>query len=534
MIRTDVLVIGTGFGAAAPALRLALAGAKVVMIEKGPKVQTADFRQTSDPQYIRKYLKGIAGDNLRLTYAEALGGGSGFYEMVSLRAPTLAFEQLDDTGRTLWPAGVSRAALDPYYDVAERMLHVAQIPADEVPKTGLVFAQLMKRLGYSVDRCRYAVRGCQGSGFCVTGCVYGAKQSLFLNYLPQAVAAGATIETDVEAIAIQPITPVKWRIGAPLRETPYRYRVTARRRSDGALITFAARIVILGGGTVGTARLLAASRPYLPLLSEQIGRNIAYNGSVKVAALLPEDLPDADMFTGRTHPGMVSYHFLGSHGITVHAVKALPLMLVSAAHLRRDGDFWGAGNVELMRQLRHRMVILDAFGLTPPGGTLQMVGGDTRVTLPLTDGIRAYHAETKRVLECILVRNGCRLVATDFLDASFLPREDIGFTTAHQVGSCRMADAPERGVVDVNGEVFGYPGLYVSDGAAIPSSLAVNTSLTILANAERIAAGLLERYRLLSTRHDISANPSTGPAATATDAPASHGLRGRESERGVS
>ena len=496
-VRTDVLVIGTGFGAAAPALRLAQAGASVVMIEKGPKLQTADFRQTSDPKYILKYLKGISGDHLRLTYAEALGGGSGFYEMVSLRAPTLAFEQLDEAGRLLWPAGVDRPALDPYYALAERMLHVAQIPIEEVPKTGLVFAQLMKNLGLSVDRCRYAVRGCQGSGFCVTGCVHGAKQSLFLNYLPQAVAAGANIETDLEALAIQPIGGIRWRRGCALRELPYRYRVTARRRGgSGDLIVFVARVVILGGGTVGTAKLLSASRPYLPLLSEHVGRNIAYNGSVKVAALLPDGMPDADMFTGRTHPGMVSYQFLGSHGITVHAVKALPLMLVSAAHLGLHGDFWGAKNVELMRQVRHRMIILDAFGLTPPGGALQVVAGDATVSLPLTARLRAYHAETKRLLESILERNGCRMVETDFLDASFLPHDDIHFTTAHQVGSCRMADSKEQGVVDASGEVFGYPGLYVSDGAAIPSSLAVNTSLTILANAERIAAGLIDRYRL--------------------------------------
>jgi len=46
-------------------------------------------------------------------------------------------------------------------------------------------------------------------------------------------------------------------------------------------------------------------------------------------------------------------------------------------------------------------------------------------------------------------------------------------------------------VVNAAGQVFDYPGLYISDGSVIPSSLAVNTSLTILANAERIAAGIV-------------------------------------------
>ena len=56
-----------------------------------------------------------------------------------------------------------------------------------------------------------------------------------------------------------------------------------------------------------------------------------------------------------------------------------------------------------------------------------------------------------------------------------------------------MADDPAHGVVDAGGEVFGHPGIYVVDGAAIPSSLAVNTSLTILANAERIADRIVRR-----------------------------------------
>ena len=122
VMRTDVLVIGSGFGAAAPALRLAAAGLSVVMVEKGPHIDhLADFRQTQDPQYLLKYLHGLSGDHLSLTYAEGLGGGSGFYEMVSLRAPSLAFRQRDAGGRALWPAGLDRAALDPYYDRAEEI-----------------------------------------------------------------------------------------------------------------------------------------------------------------------------------------------------------------------------------------------------------------------------------------------------------------------------------------------------------------------------------------------------------------------------
>src|SRR2546430_9368176 len=371
-VHTDVLIIGTGFGAAAPALRLAEAGAKVVMVEKGPKVQTADFRQTSDPQYLLKYIKGAPGGHLSLPVGEALGGGSGFYERVSLRAPSVAFDQLDAQGHPLWPEGLDRAALDPYYDLAERMLHVSQIPLAEVPKTGLVFARLMKNLGYSVDRARYAVRGCQGSGFCVTGCIYGAEHSLSLNYLPQAVAAGAEIETDLEAVSIGSLPGTQRGRARLLASAPYRYQVLCRRRTaERDYVRFVARVVVLGAGTVGSASLLLRSRAQLSFLSEHVGRNIAYNGSVKVAGLLPDSFPDADMFTGRTHPGMISYAFLESHGITVHGVKALPLMLVSAARMCLEGDgqgpaWWGEPNVELMRQMRRRMIVLAAFGLTPP------------------------------------------------------------------------------------------------------------------------------------------------------------------------
>ncbi len=502
----DVLVIGSGFGGAAPALRLARAGYRVHVIEKGPAVGPASFRQTQDPRYLLKYLHGLSGENLSLTYAEALGGGSGFYEMVSLRAPSLVFEQLDESGRKLWPAGLDRDALNPYYDLAEEMLKVEQIPVDRVPKTGLVFSKLMRDLDYSCERARYAVGACLESGRCVTGCVYGFKQALFMNYLPQAFEHGATMETGVEAVDIRPlVNPKRVSTSGPLHRIPFRYEVRCRdteTRRDGD--RFRARLVVLAAGTVGSAELLMRSRTHLPLLSDQVGRNIGFNGGVKIAGLLREGLPDGDMFTGRSHPGVVSYHFLESHGIMITAAKPLPLQAVAAARLRLDGDgrdpwFWGGANVDLMRQYRRRVIVLVAFGLTRPTGLLQNLPRRPKLSLELDRELRSYYGRTKALLESILTRNGCRVIKPHFIDGEGSPRDDIHFSTAHQVGSCRMAVNASRGVVDVTGAVFQYPGLYVSDGAAIPSSLAVNTSLTILANAERVAARILDRYAAVGT-----------------------------------
>jgi cholesterol oxidase len=68
--------------------------------------------------------------------------------------------------------------------------------------------------------------------------------------------------------------------------------------------------------------------------------------------------------------------------------------------------------------------------------------------------------------------------------------------TAHPLGGCVMGEDPERSVVNHHGEVWSYPGLYVTDGAIIPSALAVNPSLTIGALAERAAFWMIHEREL--------------------------------------
>ena len=72
--------------------------------------------------------------------------------------------------------------------------------------------------------------------------------------------------------------------------------------------------------------------------------------------------------------------------------------------------------------------------------------------------------------------------------------------TAHILGGAIMADSGEEGVVDVNHQVYGYPGLYVMDASVIPSNLAVNPSLTITALAERMAS----KFKLKCTTEEYA------------------------------
>jgi cholesterol oxidase len=63
-----------------------------------------------------------------------------------------------------------------------------------------------------------------------------------------------------------------------------------------------------------------------------------------------------------------------------------------------------------------------------------------------------------------------------------------GLVTPHPLGGCKMGTSAKNGVVDHRGEVFGYKGLYVADGAIVPTALGVNPSRTIGALAERISS----------------------------------------------
>ena len=67
-------------------------------------------------------------------------------------------------------------------------------------------------------------------------------------------------------------------------------------------------------------------------------------------------------------------------------------------------------------------------------------------------------------------------------------RGDRRLTSVHPLGGARVASTPDQGVIDHTGQVFGHPGLYVTDSSFFPAAPGLPPSITVAAFAERAAA----------------------------------------------
>ena len=94
----------------------------------------------------------------------------------------------------------------------------------------------------------------------------------------------------------------------------------------------------------------------------------------------------------------------------------------------------------------------------------------------------------------------------------------VGAYTVHPLASCRIGDDPATSALDDRHELRGHPGIFVTDGSAVPGALTVNPALTIAALAERAMPGIVRAAqdarrrrhlrRALADRHGSARRPA--------------------------
>jgi cholesterol oxidase len=522
----DVLIIGSGFGGSTSALRLTEKGYRVGVLEAGRRFEDEDMAKTSWD--LRKFLwmpkLGMYGiqrihllRNCMILAGAGVGGGSLNYANTLYVPPEQFFADKQWAHITDW-----RAELMPHYDQATRMLGVVTNPtftdADRILKevaddmgvgdtftptpVGVFFGPDGKKTpGQTVPDPYFggagpARTGCIECGSCMTGCRYGAKNTLLKNYLGLAESAGAEVLPMTIVTSFQPRPGGGWDV-----HTARTGRWLRKKKR-----TYTASHVILAAGTWGTQQLLFKMRDTgrLPQLSETLGvltrtnsESIVGAGRLRVGSDL--DLTHGVAITSSIHPTSDTHIEPVRYGKGSNAMGLLQTLMTDGA---------GPGGTDVPRWKQ-----LFKSAEADPKGTLRLLNPrrwSERTVIALVmqhldNSITTYTRRGKLGFRRMTSKQGHGEPNPTWIPAGNEVTRRIakkidgvaGGTwgelfniplTAHFLGGAAIGDSAERGVIDPYHRVYGYPTLSVVDGAAISANMGVNPSLSITAQAERAAS----------------------------------------------
>ncbi|MCV7257826.1 GMC family oxidoreductase N-terminal domain-containing protein [Mycobacterium shimoidei] len=522
----DVLIIGSGFGGSVTALRLTEKGYRVGVLEAGRRFSDEDFAKTS--WNLRKFLwapqlgcYGIQRIHLlqdcMILAGAGVGGGSLNYANTLYVPPDEFFNDRQWSQITDW-----RSELTPHYQQAQRMLGVVENPtftdADRVMKevademgVGHTFVPTPVGVFFGPDGTKTPGKtvpdpyfggagpertGCLECGSCMTGCRYGAKNTLVKNYLGLAESAGTQVHPMTTVTGFEQRPDGMWDI-----HTKRTGRLLRRKKR-----TFTANHLVLAAGTYNTQKLLFKMRDKgkLPKLSEKLGVLTRTNSESIVGAGRLKVSPDLDLthgvaITSSIHPTPDTHIEPVRYGKGSNAMGLLQTLMT-------DGPGPEGTDVPRWKQLLHNAA-------EDPRGTLRLLNPRrwserTMIALVmqhLDNSITTFTRRNKLGLRRYVSKQGHGEPNPTWIPVGNEVTRRIaakidgvaGGTwgelfniplTAHFLGGAVIGDSPEHGVIDPYHRVYNYPTLLVVDGAAISANLGVNPSLSIAAQAERAAS----------------------------------------------
>jgi cholesterol oxidase len=332
--------------------------------------------------------------------------------------------------------------------------------------------------------------GCLQCGSCMTGCRYGAKNTLPKNYLWLAEGAGAEVLPLTTVTALRPLGD-GWAVDTA-RTGAWRARRTARTVTAGQ--------VVLAAGTYGTQRLLHRMRDTgrLRNLSPRLGEltrtnsesllgattkrrgRVDYSRGVAITSSFrpePETHVEAVRYgAGSNLMGLLSTVLTDGGG---PRARALTWLAELARHpVRAARTLWVRGWSQrtvialVMQSLDNSLVVSGRRGLLGWRLTSRHGHGEPNPTW-----IPAGNEAARRMAAVMGGEPG-----GSWLDLTGSP------VTAHFLGGVTLGADAEHGVVDGWHRVFGHPGLHVVDGSTVSANVGANPSLTITAQAERAMA----------------------------------------------
>ena len=479
-------------------------------------------------------------DHLDAVVCAGYGGGSLIYANVFLQPPDEVF---DDN----WPQNCKKDVLQPYFESAKSVLGARPIPQNDEPRRHIIrtslFQEFAKHDGHNSElvdinvffgndfnkptdigvqeKNRYGAvqTSCVYCAECDAGCNTHSKNTTDLNYLYVAEHKyQANIKTEVLVDRIVALN--EGGDEDPHATGEHGYKVFWLDLNDNKTeISALAKRVIVSAGTLGSNELLMRCRDVyktLPNINHNLGNHFSGNGDF-LSFVVDGDKP-ADPNYGPVITQKIDYNLFED-------------FKKDRAFILEDASFpnfaaWYTegvkpGAFQLFAIFRTIKVFFSRFFRGVSTG---------RVGYAFTELLKGDASFTTSVLLCMGLDNSSGKITLDktgFINIDWPYKDNMSLyqsildvgerfkrwsggkmfvplpnwlwpirhnVTVHSLGGCKIADNPEDGVcsaeIEKFGQVFGYTGLYVADGALLPTAVGANPVATISALSERVAEGI--------------------------------------------
>lgn len=503
----DVIVIGTGIGGGTLGRRLAEQGYSVLFVEKGhfnppPELHDPDASDGAAYRLQQGYwptaLSGTIDGQLSSFFGpvgSGVGGSSVFYA-ATLERPER--HDIDQTAEYRHPTGgwpVSYDSFAPYFAAAEQAYFVRGsadplsrepysdlLPAIPFDKADCAMVDSFRKRGLNPYSLHVGIRNLSGCGFCFgRKCQRSCKMDARSAGVEPALLTGNAALLDLCNVT---------RLRSNAEQV-----IDVEASRDGQTFALHGRIYVLAAGAFGSPRILLASRSDswpegLANASGLVGRNLMFH-LTEMIAIWPEngirfDSPTRaiglrDFYASPTQ----RYGTLQAMGVNVGYGEIVQFL----------NSAFDRSIIRKLRLLRH-FTRIPAYLAAKIFGHAKVFAGimedlpyeQNRVVLDPQDPDRiAFHytisseLKARRAEYKKLIQAGLRGLRLAFLNM----QPELNF--AHVCGTLRFGSDPKTSVLDPDCRAHGIANLFVADASFMPTSAGVNPSLTIAANALRVA-----------------------------------------------
>lgn len=498
VLEADVAIVGTGAGGAISAEILARAGLRVVIVEEGAYRTPEEFTLREVPTFARLYNDGgvrpTKDGAIAVVQGRTVGGSTAVNWTSSFRTPEPTLRHWREVHGI---EGLGLEAMAPWFEKIEQRLHIA--PWNTHNLNNELLARGAEKLGWKHGVIKRNVNGCANLGYCGLGCPIGAKQSMDVTAIPDALDHGAALVTRVRAERLQisgdRVTAIE---GVALDERGV--RPTGRR------VALRAPWVVVAAAAINSPALLLRSK--VPDPYKRIGKRTFLQTHNYSLAFMPDLV---DPFSGvqqSVYMDQLTWRdgVAGRAGFNMEAAGAQPVVSL---------NFWkgiGMEMADFARRLRHLHTLVsqirDGFHPDSPGGEVHLRSdGSAILDYPINeyiwDGVRSSYlamAECQFAAGAESVHPACSDAqayrswseARAGISALRLRSPNVFLNSTHPLGGCAMGPDPRTSVVDTFGLHHHVANLAVFDGSVFPTSLGVNPCLSIYALAARNATALAE------------------------------------------